>query len=788
MPPRDKFSPFDPTFEPSLKASAYPEDLDRMAAGMSDDEALRKIGSRTTTTGKIMAVLMVAGALVLGYLYVERSKSFDSRMDGLKEAGTLTGEPMLAKLREVLAASTYDDVKVRAIKNLGHFKDAQSVPVLTAQLEKPGVVRAQAASALAAIGSPAADSAKPALLAALSTTDEKDRSQVVWALAVLKESAAADAILQEFVKGIWQKYDDFDPKIITEALGIQKLSSPELTGHNDKPVRALVAMALSEAASPAVVPALVRMLKRPGEDPEVIRAAVAGIGRAGDPAAAPDLFALMTQRADMRQSTLDALARSTAAPQLAMLLGQAKDATTKRDLARLLRKTYDPRGANAFAALLEDSDEDVRNESAQALAELGDPRAVPSLLAQAKGPEDDTAGDALDALRQLAAPEAGPGLMPLLKEWPSRKASIMRALGTSHYAPAGPEIEKELKGDDVGAAAKALAQIPYEKAYPTLVKMLPRDKKIDFSRPSVVSEMAYRNRLESINALAYFGRPDPKAVKEMMIIVEDPVDDMRLGMAAGAALGQMADPALQEAMLAKVLDPKSEERVRMAYVNGLWRKPNEALSAKLVTLIGTQATPGTVKLAAALAVGYTGSPSNDAALIKLLEDPNSRRYAAIAATLGGGEEVARKLLEVLPEDRDAEEILRGAVNSNEDDNFNLLLEPMFASGQIYRRMKVAEVLREGNPTATTPVTFTYPTQQLATRLVAGWDGPAGVSARWIRAELYKTLTGSDAARRKLVANIMVSMNMRGLLLAARDAGIKEAREALLNMDRPKQAT
>jgi HEAT repeat protein len=788
MPPRDKSSPFDPTFEPSpsLKASAYPEDLDRLASGMSDDEALRKISSRTTTTGKIMAVLMVAGVLILGYLYVERSKAFDARMDGLKEAGGMQGEPMLAKLRDVLATSTYDDVKVRAIKNLGHFKDAQSVPVLTAQLEKPGVVRAQAASALAAIGSPAADSAKPALLAALPTVDEKDRSQVVWALAVLKEGGASDAILSEFVKGIWQKYDDFDPKIITEALGIQKLSSPELTGHADKPVRALVAMALSEAASPAVVPALVRMIKRPGEDPEVIRAAVAGIGRAGDPAAAPDLFGLMTSRADMRQSVLDALARSTAAPQLAMLLGQAKDATTKRDLVRLLRKTFDPRGANAFAALLGDADEDVRNESAQGLAELGDPRAVAPLLALAKVPEDDVAQDALDALRQLGAPEAGPGLMPLLKEFPARKAALMRALGTSHYAAAGPELEKELKGDDVGAAAKAIAQIPYDKAYPTLVKMLPRDKKIDFSRPSVVSEMAYRNRLEAMTSLSYFGRPDPKAAKELMIIVEDPQDDGRLAMAAGAALGQMADPALQEAMLAKVLDPKSEERVRTAYVNGLWRKPNEALSAKLVPLLGSAQTPGTVKLAAALAVGYSGNPSNDAALIKLLDDPNARRFAAIAATLGGGEEVALKLLAVLPEDRDAEEILRGAVNSNEDDNFNLLLEPMFTSGQIYRRMKVAHVLREGNP-MNNNITFTYPTQQLAARLVAGWDGPAGVSARWIRAELYKSLTGSDAGRRKLVAEMMVAMNMRGLLLAARDAGVKEAREALLNMDRPKSA-
>ena len=46
------------------------------------------------------------------------------------------------------------------------------------------------------------------------------------------------------MRGIQLKQDDFDPKIITEAIGIQRLSSPELTAHADKPVRALVAMAL----------------------------------------------------------------------------------------------------------------------------------------------------------------------------------------------------------------------------------------------------------------------------------------------------------------------------------------------------------------------------------------------------------------------------------------------------------------------------------------------------------------------------------------------------------------
>jgi len=786
MQPRDKFSPFHPEPASSLRASAYPEDLEAIAAGMSDDEALRKIGSRTTPFGRVVFIAMIVGAGALGYVYIQNNKAFEARMDGLKEAGTLQGEPMLAKLRDVLSTSTYDDVKVRAIRNLSHFKDKQSVPLLIKELENPGVVRAQAATAIAAIGLPAAESAKPALLAALPSTDEKDRSQVVWALAVLKEGQASDEILKEFVKGIWQKNDDFDPKVITDAIGVERLSQPELTGHADKPVRALVAMALSEAASPKVVPALARMIKRPDEDPEVIRAAVAGIGRAGDPSAASDLFALMTQRKDMRQSVLEALGKSTAAPQLATLLGQAKDATTKRDLVRLLRKTYDPRAGDAYAALINDEDKDVREEAAQGLADLGDARAVPPLLAAAKSPNDDDAGDALDALRQLGNPAAAEGLLPLFKEFPERKASIMRALGTSHAVAAGPIIEKELKGDDVGAAAKALAQIPYDKAYPKLVAMVKKDPKVDFSRPSVVSEMAYRNRFEAIQALGFYGKSDPKAVKELVTVVEDLEDDARLALAAGVSLGQIADPALQEQMFAKVADPKADERIRTAYVNGLWRKPNPTLAPKLLSVLTSQA-PGGVKLAAALAIGYSGSPAADDGILKLLDDPNARRYAAVAAVLGGNEAAANKLLEVLPQDRDTEEILRGVVNSNEDDNFNLMLEQMFTSGQIYRRIKVAEILRDGDPK--TQVAFTYPWAQLSARLAAGWDGTGGVSPRWIRAELYKQLTTSpDVARRKLVANVLAGMNQRGLLLAARDAGVKEAREVLLTLDRPKAAS
>ena len=779
-----------PTFEPSssTECSAYPDDIGSLAAGLSDEQALRKIGQRTTATGKVLAVLMIGGAVALGWSYMQRSAHFDSRMDGILAAGKLQGEPMLAALRSEVANSTYDDVRERAIRNLSHFNDPAAVPQYIQALDSPGIVRRAAALALAKLGSPAADSAKAKLVEVLPKTDEKDRPQVVWALAVLHEASASDAILEQFTRGLLQAQPDFDPAVITKALGIAKLSSPDLTGHKETSVRALVAMALSEAASPEVVDPLVRLISNKDEDTEVVRAAVAGLGRTGDPRAAGPLFQLMQTRPEMRQSVIDALGKSTAAPQLAVLLGQAKDVQSKRDVVGLLRKTFDARAADALASVIADQDEEVRSEAALSLSELGDARAVPPLIELASSDDDSTATDAIDALRRLGNPAAASALLELFDKFPYRKAAIMRALGTTGATEAGPKLLKELEGDDIGAATKALGQLKYEPAYKVLLEKLPRTKykDIDFSRPSVPSEMAYRNRLESINGLAYFGRPDPKLIKALTTIIEDPADDFRLGEFAGSALGQIADESVYAMMLQKIQDKALDERIRTDYALGLWRKPNADVAAQLPPLLASDAS-GTIKQAAALAIGYAGAPATDDALLKSLDDANARRYASFAVALGGNQAAAEKLLAVLPTDRDTEEILRMAVSSTEDDNFNLLTQGMFDSGQIYRRLNNAQLLMKGTGAGAGAVSYSYLWVQTNARLRSGWDGPGGMSDRDIRAALFKELGSPDAARRTLVANTLAAMNLRGLLLAARDAGVKEAREIILDMDRPKEA-
>lgn len=755
----------------------------------NDDPTLKQIKRRTSTFGRLVGISIVVGAVGLGIFYYKRSEAYEQRMDGVLEAGKMEDrEQMLAKLREELQKASYDDVKVRIMRNLGHFDDEKAVPLMIKELENGGVVRRAAALALARIGSPEADAAKPKLLEVLPKTDERDRPQVVWALAVLKEPQASDAILTQFTKGMLQGQPGFDPKVITDVLGTQKLSSPELTNHEEKSVRTLVATALAEAGSSEVVDPLLRMIKREDEDAEVVRIAAAGLARTGDPRVAEPLFNLMQRRAELRQSVLDALRRSTAAPQIAKLAAEANDASVRRDLTEILRDMHDPRVADQLAQLAQAEDQDTRVEAAHGLAELGDPRAVPILLELAKDEDDSMAQRALAALEDLGHPSAAEGLLAMLDDFPGRKASIFSALGTSGAEEAGPRLVKALEGDDVGAAATALGRLEYEPAFPKLLKMVDRPKDVDFTKPSVVSEMAYRNRVEALRGLAYFGRPE--AADKLIEVIEDPEDDYRIQAEAGKALGLIADDALKQRILQKIQNKELEKDMRVAYVQGLWRKPDQALAAKLMPMLSSSETPAQIRRAAALAVGYVGDPAHDAKLQELLksEEDQTLRNAAFAVVLGGSEEAADVLLTAMEDNRDLREVLRYAITNEENDNFNVVTKSAFESGQIYRRLRVARAMGEGDEDEKS---YSYVWNQVISRLKAGWDGPNGVTPRYIRSKLYEALTGDDAARRELAAEVLTAMGERGLLLAARDSegpGSQEAREQLLDIKRPLQQT
>lgn len=766
-------------------ADAALERANRAVAGMDDDQALRNIGRRSTPFGSIVGLLLVGGGVGLaGFSYwrytvnEEQWAAYRRLHNDPAEGGAEDLDDFLTQVRRMLEARPVDnDLRFELMTELEEHHDAEAVPLLTSLIEEPGVIRAHAARALAAIGSPEADSAKPALLRALPSCTEADRVPVVWALAVLNEPAAGDAIVHDFANGRLQHMDGFDPRIISRVLGPARLATDELTHHETAGVRNLVAQALSEIGTAEVVEPLSSMLT--DDDDNVRRNAAAGLGRIGDPRAAQALFAAVRANPSMRVAVNDALRRSTGARGLAILLAEARDEVERSDLATMLRNTHDPAGSDALAGLLTDTSETIRIEAAHGLAEVGDVRAVPVLLDLAAGPSLETARDALDQLKLVSSPEAATRLIPLLdgEEFLARRSGVLRALGRTGSTDAGRAMMSHLEGDDMSSAGTALAELNYDAAFDALLRLIPRGRDDDYSRydgmAGVLLEPQFNIRTAAVRSIGRFGRPDEDAVEALVAVVEDPMDDVRLRSDAGTALGALADDTVLEMIIGKIQQTDLDEAARRYYLNALWQHPSRALAGRLLDLIENPATPPDVRRPAAIAVGYTADPANDERLIRMLGNEDLSRDAAFAIVLGGSEAAGAALLDAIVASSDLRDAMTQAITNSETPWFNLIRTDTWESGEVYRRLRVARVL----DTAEGDRRFGLVWSETITRLQGGWDGHLGMTIGEVRRRVYADLTGDDAAMRALAVEVLGSMNELGLLMAARDAGGNGAEEA-----------
>ncbi len=757
-------------------------------SGLDDDAAARKIRTRTSWVGRIMGVVLIGGSAGLGYFAWQRNEAYEHRWDEYNRAQNDAADEAeyLSILRAELPRATFQDVRLEVMSELGEHRDAESVPMLVAALDTPGSIRAQAARSLARIGSPGADSTKPDLMRVLPLCeDPPSRAAVVWALAVLNEPSAADAIVEEFAAGHLQGQHGFDPRIIVTVLGVQRLSTPEMITHEQVGVRTLVAQALSEDGTVAVIDPLTRMLE--DEDDQVRRQAASGLGRIGDPRAAGPLFAAMQSNPNMRVQVLDALRRSTGARGLAVLLASATDDATKRDLAIMIRGTHDPAGADALATLLTSTDDIAKLEAAKGLAELGDARGVPFLLETARGTDLGRARDALDMLALVQSPEVPGVLGPMVTDetYLARRAGMLKALGRSGSPDAGRILVHELEGDDIATAAMALAELDYDPAYSQLLGMIPRPANTPFNQHAgmagVALETAYQNRTAAVRSLGRYGRPD--AAEALMTIVEDAEDDPRLRNDAGLSLGAVANDEVLGQIIEKIQSTDLDDAARRYYLGALWQQPSRPIATRLLEVMANTTLSGDIRIPAAVAVGYAADPANDARLIQMLESPDTDDAAAIAICLGGSEEAAEALLARLGADNDLRMSIQEMLMNQTNDWFNLVTTPLWDSGQVYRRLRVAELLHNGEGDNRHGYAWTT----FIARLQAGWGGHNGMSTNQIRQRLYADLTGSDATVRPMIVRIFAATGDMGLLMAARDSGgpgAEEARNMLMELNRP----
>ncbi|MCB9591817.1 MAG: HEAT repeat domain-containing protein [Sandaracinaceae bacterium] len=757
---------------------------------MGDDEALRKMGRGTPLWAWGLLLVLIFAGLGVGFVWFQQNQAYEQRWDAYRQAqADATDEAdFLRRIRAMLPTAQYEDVKIRILQKMGEYHDAESVDLIVSQLssEVP-TVRAAAARALAAIGSPAADRAKAPLLQILPNTDARDRAPVVWALAVLGESAAADAIIDEFSSGRLQGQPGFDPRVISDVLGPERLSSNELLNHAEVSVRTLTAAALAETASPEVIDPLSRMtdfeLGHDEPDENVLRSIASGLGRAGDERAGGPLFRILESQPAMRSVVLDSLRKTVGAPGIAALLSSASDESIELELVRMLANSHDPRAADPLAEYVSSDNNDMSQAASFGLAELGDGRAVPGLLRLAQGLDLTVGREALAKIQRLGVPDAADGLVEMLgdEQFLGRRANLLRALGTTGATHVGPVLQRYLDGDDIASAAAALADLDYDPAYAGMLRAIPRPRDVDFSTPSVSNEMPFMNRTAYVRALGRYGRPD--AAEALMTIIEDPLDDRRLRNDAGLALGAIADEETLRTVLARIHADDLDEVAKRYYVTALWQNPSREISSELVGLVVDPNTPPDVKRAASLAVGYSADPALDGRIRELLDNPELQREAAFMIVLGGSDENARALLAALADNAELQQTLLYAIRDDQSNAFNLVTGSGFESGAVWRRLSVANILNEGAGDNR----HGYIWNHIVARLQAGWDGHDGVTPREIREQLWNGLRGDDAERRQLSARVLASMVERGLLMAARDQGgngAEEARAMLSSMNNP----
>ncbi|MBX3210988.1 MAG: HEAT repeat domain-containing protein [Labilithrix sp.] len=847
---------------PKLEAAKWPPDDDALppgggfpgapsySGGGGDDGNFKR--GRFAPAAIIVGVLAVGGiaaAIVFGSL------KDSERMDP-KRVATEKKEVALLPIAESLPtyrkwAEQDDEMKLKeeGFTQLAWAKDPAGIPVIIKGLESVDrTIRGTAAQALLEYGSPAADSAKPALLKALKESTEADRPQIAWALAALGESAAFDDVMKEYRAGklsTVQRLDKspaFDPEQLASMVSLDKLAT--LAGDESESVRQLVATVLSRNAEAKYTQTLIKLVE--DKSVEVAREAAVGLGKiANEEAMQPLLGALAKADKDSRQKFLEALRDGVGGKGLVLALrsvDKSKADTEKfqtKLLFDMLRSLEDPRAGDALVEFIATNPHPHwKTEAALRLAEIGDLRAVPTLSWRMKqdpltlynkdtDPEyrqDDN--ERVVASRMLADlailyPDKRPDIRAQAYEgvyfWvtdkPQPHANGLRFLAAADAREALPQMRKwanpsvpfpkEGQQDFPPVWATTQSALRYvgwmqdQQSWPMLEAQLRRrPEKVDATMEALLqggmAVMGMTLRAVGVGASYGFAQwGDPKAYPLLVKYIEDKQNNEQSRLDACFSLGwvatdeQMAEVAKKVRELDKP-DPKVQ-LIRTCYLESLVRRPVPSAAATLMDLINGN-TDLVVQHQAARAIGFGGmTPETASKLFEKLKDPGTRNDAALALLIGADADTARRALASYADvDKAALEELKVIY----DQTFGYWSDKNYENGDVARwitNAQTASRVKLGDAIQDWP-------RLILARAVQGIDydnGPRSVTRVQMRVRLLRDAQSGDEKKRSQAIQILKFMNEKGALMALKaEQGPSQemARQAFFELMNPKMST
>lgn len=656
----------------------------------------------------ILAVAGLAAGLIFGFAKDAERIDVPSAMKIIKDIYVRPKNEQIAEWRKWAATKDVSaELKREALKQLAWAHDPEGIDLAINALQDLNEgVQADAATALAAYGSPAADRARGPLLAALKTVGPGAKPQVAWALVELGESKAFDQIMVLYRAGHLSRVQRlgggvaFDPEKLAGLVSTDKLAS--MAGDESPAVRQLVATVLSRVAEPKYTDVLIKLLG--DSDQEIARQAAPGLGKIGDERArTPLLLALRKSDKESRKKFLEALRDGIGAQGLVLALDSVSKDNVKsawyqtRQIFQMLDKLSDPRVGDWLAPYIETKPHiHWQTRAALTMARVGDVRGVPTLAKRLRmdplkiysdqydwemelkrDDQERVVGarmiadlaqlhpDKRDEMRQ----QAEDALIFWIHELPSPHANGMRALAalgstkdidafrkwSNPDAPLPKEGQQPPMPEEWVIAQSALRYVGWLKDPPSWgvfeKDLTRRPREIDATMDSLMQGglAILGMTLRAIGKGAAEGMSewgDPKGFKPLMTYVEDVKENEQSRMDACAAIAWVGTDEDLLTVAKKIQeyngDQKSDQFRRACLLETLITRPVSGTAPALLGLMNRDSSIET-RHQVARAIGKSGlTPDVTAKLFEMMNDEVLVNDAALALILGGTSDVAAR--------------------------------------------------------------------------------------------------------------------------------------------------
>jgi HEAT repeat protein len=307
----------------------------------------------------------------------------------------------------------------------------------------------------------------------------------------------------------------------------------------------------------------------------------------------------------------------------------------------------------------------------------------------------------------------------------------------------------------------------------------------------------------AVDGLAEWGPGAQKASDKILKLMKDKDHGMFPRLMAGRAFGMVAS---EKDMLAALKESKAstDPEHRVAVMMAAQLRPTPEVVAAALDQLAPSQDPAMlgVNSWAARVVGYGGTKGVEDRLLKLLDEKETRVYAALAIALGGDDDLVRRGMVIFEQKSRADQKWENELNTLRSlylDTFDSRgLTPLdIDSGRLYRFVRNAQLMKRSGASDEMTEGKASSHEWAAIYLASGLKRldmnatvPGGMDRLVLRYKLNKAAKTGDDATKALAIETLKFFKEQGSLMALRDeAGTtgELARKAFFEIRHPELA-